>query len=232
MQLALREQVCAANLTLVDHGLVTLTWGNVSGLSSDGEVFAIKPSGVSYDELTPDKIPLVSVATGEVVFGDMRPSSDTKTHRILYQNFSKIGGITHTHSTKATAWAQARQPIPCFGTTHADHFYGPIPVTRPLTQSEIEEDYEANTGHVIVEHFSGSDPVAMPGVLVANHAPFVWGSSAMKSVENAVAMEATAEMAWLTLAINPAAQPVESYLMDKHYFRKHGANAYYGQKTT
>ena len=230
MQSELREQVCAANLALVEHGLVTLTWGNVSGLSSDGEVFAIKPSGVSYDDLTPDKIPLVSVASGEVVFGDLQPSSDTLTHQILYQNFPKTGGITHTHSTKATAWAQARQPIPCFGTTHADHFYGPIPVTRPLTKTEIEEAYEAHTGHVIVEHFANGDPVAMPGVLVANHAPFAWGPNAMKSVENAIALEATAEMALLTLAINPAARPVDSFLLDKHYFRKHGTAAYYGQK--
>ncbi|WP_425395560.1 L-ribulose-5-phosphate 4-epimerase AraD [Aeoliella sp.] len=225
----LKQAVCQANLDLVSHGLVILTWGNVSGLSEDRELMAIKPSGVAYTELRPEHIVIVSIATGEVVEGDLNPSSDTPTHRLLYQSFDQIGGITHTHSVSATAWAQARRSIPCFGTTHADHFYGELPVTRPLTQQEIEEAYEENTGHVIVETFAQIDPSAVPGVLVANHAPFAWGKSAAKSVENAVAIEAVAEMALKTLAVNPAAAAVDQYLLDKHYFRKHGAGAYYGQ---
>jgi len=226
----LKHQVCKANLDLVAHGLVTLTWGNVSGLSEDGTLFAIKPSGVPYDELEPDHIVMVSVETGEVVEGDLKPSSDTATHRYLYQQFSGIGGITHTHSKCATSFAQARREIPCFGTTHADHFYGSIPVTRPLTKQEIDEAYELNTGVVIVERFEGLNPVAMPGVLAASHAPFAWGPNAAKSVENAVALEAVAEMALATLALEPKMPPVEDYLLDKHYYRKHGAGAYYGQK--
>lgn len=225
----LKQAVCQANLDLVSHGLVILTWGNVSGLSDDRELMAIKPSGVSYSQLRPEHIVIVNVATGEVVEGDLKPSSDTPTHCLLYQKFEKIGGITHTHSVNATSWAQARKPIPCFGTTHADHFYGELPVTRPLTQQEIEEAYEVNTGHVIVETFAGLDPIAVPGVLVGNHAPFAWGKNAAKSVENAVAIEAVAEMAWKTLAINPNAPAVDQFLLDKHYFRKHGAGAYYGQ---
>lgn len=226
----LKQQVCQANLDLVAHGLVTLTWGNVSGRSDDGQCFAIKPSGVAYDKLRPEHIVVVSVETGQTVEGELNPSSDTPTHRYLYQQFEGIGGITHTHSTKATGWAQARRAIPCFGTTHADHFYGEVPVTRPLTQEEIESDYELNTGVVIVETFSDIDPVAVPGVLVASHAPFAWGSTAAKSVENAVALEAVAEMALATLALEPQMPGVEQYLLDKHYFRKHGAGAYYGQK--
>lgn len=231
----LREEVCQANLDLVAHGLVTLTWGNVSGLADDGEVFAIKPSGVPYDKLRPEHIVLVSVVTGEVVEGDLRPSSDTPTHRVLYEQFTGVGGVTHTHSRKATAFAQARRPIPCLGTTHADHFFGPVPVTRPLTAEEVEEAYEANTGHVIVETFVDLDPVAVPGVLLAGHAPFAWGKDAAGSVENAVALEACAEMALDTLllqssALEAGAEPVETYVLDKHYYRKHGAGAYYGQK--
>ncbi|MCO6042821.1 L-ribulose-5-phosphate 4-epimerase [Aeoliella sp. ICT_H6.2] len=225
----LKQAVCQANLDLVSHGLVILTWGNVSGLSEDRELMAIKPSGVAYPQLRPEHIVIVSIATGEVVEGDLKPSSDTPTHRLLYQSFAGIGGITHTHSVNATSWAQARRAIPCFGTTHADHFYGELPVTRPLTQQEIEEAYEVNTGHVIVETFAQLDPSAVPGVLVANHAPFSWGKDAAKSVENAVAIEAVAEMAWKTLAINPNAPAVDQFLLDKHYFRKHGAGAYYGQ---
>lgn len=230
MSSELKQQVCKANLDLVAHGLVTLTWGNVSGLSEDGSVFAIKPSGVPYDDLRPEHIVLVSVETGEVVEGDLKPSSDTATHRYLYQQFSGVGGITHTHSSCATSFAQARREIPCFGTTHADHFYGSIPVTRPLTKQEINEAYELNTGVVIVERFEGLYPVAVPGVLVASHAPFAWGTNAAKSVENAVALEAVAEMALATLALEPQMPPVEDYLLDKHYYRKHGAGAYYGQK--
>ena len=177
----LKPHVCQANLDLVDHGLVTLTWGNVSGLSPDGAHLVIKPSGVAYDVMQPEHMVVVSVATGEVAEGSLRPSSDTATHRVLYQQFRGVGGITHTHSTRATAFAQARREIPCFGTTHADHFYGSVPVTRPLTQQEIEEAYELNTGLVIVERFAKIDPVSMPGVLVANHAPFAWGKDAADS---------------------------------------------------
>lgn len=226
----LKEAVCKANLDLVAHGLVTLTWGNVSGLSEDREVFAIKPSGVSYDALRPEHIVLVSVATGETVEGDMRPSSDTPTHRLLYERFDGVGGITHTHSPRATAFAQARVEIPCYGTTHADHFNGPAPVTRPLSAQEVEEAYEANTGEVIVERFADLDPVAVPGVLVAGHAPFAWGKDAAESVKNAVALEAVAGMALDTLRLAPEAPELEHHVLNKHYTRKHGPNAYYGQK--
>lgn len=226
----LKQQVCQANLDLVAHGLVTLTWGNVSGLSDDRELFAIKPSGVPYDDMRPEHMVVVSVATGEVVDGDLKPSSDTATHRLLYQSFAGVGGVTHTHSTRATSFAQARREIPCFGTTHADHFYGAVPVARPLTEQEINEAYELNTGHVIVERFADLDPLAVPGVLVASHAPFTWGKDAAASVTNAVALEAMADMALGTLALAPDMPPVEQYLLDKHYFRKHGEGAYYGQK--
>ena len=226
----LKQQVCQANLDLVSQGLVTLAWGNVSGLSDDREHFAIKPTGVPYSELRPEDIVVVGVAKGDVVDSELKPSSDTPTHRILYQQFSGIGGITHTHSVHATAWAQARRAIPCFGTTHADHFYGTVPVTRRLTRQEVEDDYEGNTGKVIAETFAELDPVAIPAVLVASHAPFVWGPTAAKSVENAVALEAVAEMALQTTALAPEAPSVEHYLLDKHYRRKHGPAAYYGQK--
>jgi L-ribulose-5-phosphate 4-epimerase len=225
----LKKQVCKANLDLVTHGLVTLTWGNVSALSADRRMLVIKPSGVDYDKMSPDHMVVVSVASGDVVEGGLKPSSDTATHRILYQKFSGIGGIAHTHSQHATSFAQARREIPCFGTTHADHFHGPIPVTRPLTEAEVEDAYELNTGHVIVERFSELDPVAMPGVLVAGHAPFVWGKDASAAVRNAVALEAVASMALETLALSAIASPIEQYVLDKHYFRKHGQHAYYGQ---
>jgi L-ribulose-5-phosphate 4-epimerase len=225
----LKQQVYEANLDLVAHGLVTLTWGNVSGLASDGAHFVIKPSGVAYDAMRPEHMVVVSLETGETVDGRLKPSSDTATHRVLYQWFAGIGGITHTHSPRATIFAQARREIPCFGTTHADHFYGPIPVTRPLTGKEIDEAYELNTGLVIVERFAQLDPLAMPAVLVASHAPFAWGKSAADSVKNAVALEAVADMALGTLALAPQTEPVAQYLLDKHYFRKHGKTAYYGQ---
>jgi len=202
----------------------------VSGLSRDRTLMAIKPSGVDYDEMVPEQMVVVSVATGDVVEGVLKPSSDTATHRVLYQHFSAIGGITHTHSPKATAFAQAGREIPCFGTTHADHFYGAVPVTRLLTQQEIDEDYEQHTGRVIVERFAELDPVAMPAVLVASHAPFAWGNDAAESVRNAVALEAVAGMALDALAINPKLQAVEQCLLEKHFFRKHGRDAYYGQR--
>jgi len=225
----LKQQVCEANRDLVAHGLVILTWGNVSGVSRERQALVIKPSGVPYDALRPDDMVAVDLTTGRVLEGKLKPSSDTPTHRVLYQNFTAIGGITHTHSPRATAFAQARRDIPCFGTTHADHFFGPVPVTRPLTEEEIAKDYELNTGLVIAEHFAGLDPLATPGVLVASHAPFAWGKDVADSVKNAITLEAVAGMAIDTLAINPQALPVEQYLIDKHYFRKHGKDAYYGQ---
>lgn len=228
---ALREEVFQANLDLVAHGLVTLTWGNASGLSADGDVLVIKPSGVDYKKLRPEHLVPVSMASGKVLSGTLKPSSDTPTHRKLYQAFADAGvrGVAHTHSRWATSFAQARREIPCWGTTHADHFYGTVPLTRPLTADEIEVAYEANTGDVIIERFAGLDPLAMPAVLVASHAPFAWGTTVSAAVQNAVALEAVAEMGIATLALHPAAPPVEQYLMDKHYFRKHGKTAYYGQ---
>ncbi len=226
----LKAQVCQANLDLVAHGLVTLTWGNVSALTADRTALVIKPSGVSYDAMRAEHMVVVSLATGETLEGILNPSSDTPTHRYLYQQFTSIGGIVHTHSTHATMFAQARREIPCFGTTHADHFYGPVPVTRPLTAEEIERAYEHETGVVIAERFAKLDPLAVPGVLVASHAPFAWGKTAAEAVKNAVALEAVAQMALGTLALNPAQKPVEQFLLDKHYFRKHGPDAYYGQK--
>lgn len=225
----LRETVCQANMDLVAHGLVTLTWGNVSGISDDRAHLAIKPSGIPYDELRPEHIVIVDVQTGQTVDGGLKPSSDTPTHRLLYKHFDAIGGIVHTHSSCATSWAQAGRAIPCFGTTHADHFFGDIPVTRRLKQAEVEEDYEENTGRVIVETFASRDPAAVPGVLVDGHAPFCWGSDAATAVENAVALEAVAEMALKTLSICPDASSVEQFLLKKHFCRKHGADAYYGQ---
>ncbi len=226
---ALKAQVCQANLDLVAHGLVTLTWGNVSGISDDRQHVVIKPSGVSYDDMRPEQMVVVDL-DGQVVEGKLRPSSDTPTHVLLYRNFPTIGGITHTHSRFATIFAQARIEIPCFGTTHADHFFGPVPVTRPLTEQEFDEGYEVNTGQVIVERFRDLDPAAMPAVLVAGHAPFAWGKNVADSVKNAVALEAVAEMALGVLALRPQGVPLESYVLTKHFERKHGPNAYYGQR--
>ena len=226
----LKEQVCQANLDLVEHGLVTLTWGNVSGICDDRKHAVIKPSGVSYRRMRPEQMVVIDLA-GNVVEGELRPSSDTPTHLQLYRHFDAIGGITHTHSRHATIFAQARLEIPCLGTTHADHFYGPVPVTRALTRQEVEQSYEHNTGQVIVERFSQIDPVAMPAVLVAGHGPFAWGSTAAKSVENAVALEAVAEMALGVRRLMADFPLLESYALDKHYLRKHGPNAYYGQGT-
>jgi len=225
----LKADVCRANLDLVDHGLVTLTWGNVSGISPDRQHVVIKASGVPYDQMQPEHMVVVDLR-GNLIEGDWRPSSDTPTHVLLYQEFSAIGGITHTHSRLATSFAQARQEIPCLGTTHADHFYGPVPVTRPLSKQEVSEAYEANTGKVIVERFAELDPVTMPAVLVAGHAPFCWGTNAAKSVENAVALEAVAEMALATRTLTTDWPHLESFVLEKHYQRKHGPNAYYGQK--
>ena len=226
---ALKAQVCQANLDLVAHGLVTLTWGNVSGISDDHQHVVIKPSGVSYDDMRPEQMVVVDLE-GNVVEGKLRPSSDTPTHVLLYRRFPAIGGITHTHSRYATIFAQARIEIPCFGTTHADHFFGPVPVTRPLTERELDEGYETNTGEVIVERFRELDAAAMPAVLVAGHAPFAWGKNVADSVKNAVALEAVAEMALGVLALRPQGAPLEPYVLKKHFERKHGPNAYYGQR--
>jgi L-ribulose-5-phosphate 4-epimerase len=226
---ALKQTVCQANLDLVKHGLVTLTWGNVSAISDDRQRMVIKPSGVSYDEMRPEHMVVVDLL-GNLIEGKLRPSSDTPTHILLYRSFDTVGGIAHTHSRYATTFAQARAEIPCFGTTHADHFSGPIPVTRPLTKKEVDEAYELNTGHVIVKRFSNLKPAAMPAVLVAGHGPFAWGKDAPESVKNAVALEAVAAMALGVLQINQDAKLLEQYVLDKHYERKHGPNAYYGQR--
>mgnify|MGYP006287598719 CR=1 FL=1 len=224
----LRESVCRANLELVSQGLVVLTWGNVSGIDRDAGVIAIKPSGVDYDELTPEEIVLLDLR-GNILEGDLKPSSDTPTHLELYRSFEKIGGIVHTHSTYATMWAQAQREIPCFGTTHADSFFGSVPVTDALTAEEIRSDYEANTGKVIVRRFANTDPSAVPSVLVANHGPFVWGNDAAGAVENAIVLEQIAHMALGTIRINPQQGAISRALLDKHFLRKHGDNAYYGQ---
>jgi L-ribulose-5-phosphate 4-epimerase len=227
---SLKQQVWQANLDLVEQGLVTLTWGNVSGLNEDRTLLVIKPSGVDYRTLRAKDMVAVEMETGNVIDSGLKPSSDTPTHRILYQQFTHVGGITHTHSVHAVAFAQARREIPCLGTTHADHFYGPVPVTRPLSQQEIDEAYEAHTARVIVEKFATLDPLAVPAVLVASHGPFAWGHDAADSVRNAIALESVAQMAIATLALAPQIPPVDQFLLDKHYFRKHGKDAYYGQK--
>lgn len=227
----LRADVCAANLRLPSEGLVTLTWGNVSGRSPDGDLVAIKPSGVPYDEMRPEHM-VVLTLDGEHVAGDLRPSTDTPTHLELYRSFPDVGGIVHVHSTYATSFAQARRPLACLGTTHADHFAGTVPVTRPLTAAEVADGYERRTGSVIVEHFTEQDvdPVTIPAVLVAGHAPFTWGASPSKAVDNAVALEAVAHMSVLggqILGCQPP--PLESWVLGIHHERKHGAAAYYGQ---
>jgi L-ribulose-5-phosphate 4-epimerase len=227
---ALKKDVCQANRDLVTHGLVTLTWGNVSGISDDRQHLVIKPSGVAYERLRPDDMVVVDLH-GNVVEGKLRPSSDTPTHVLLYQHFKSIGGICHTHSRFATVFAQARMEIPCYGTTHADHFFGPVPVTRPLTKKEVDAAYEAETGRVIFERFAGLDPAAMPAVLVAGHAPFTWGKDAAEAVANSVALEAVAQMAITVQQLLKGAPELESYVLEKHHERKHGPNAYYGQKS-
>lgn len=227
----LKERVCAANLELVARGVVIYTWGNVSGISSDRKYMVIKPSGVAYDGMMPEDMVVLDVATGETVEGKWNPSSDTKTHLALYCAFPTIGGITHTHSVHAVAFAQAGRAIPALGTTHADYFYGDIPCTRELTAAEVSEDYELNTGNVIVETLRqlAIDPLAVPGIVVKNHGPFTWGKDAAASVYHAVVMEKVAEMDLKTLLLNPDAG-LAQYVLDKHYMRKHGPNAYYGQK--
>jgi L-ribulose-5-phosphate 4-epimerase len=224
----LREQVLEANLELARRGLALYTFGNASGISREEGLVVIKPSGVPYEQMKPEHL-VVTDLTGNIMEGKLRPSSDLPTHLVLYNQFPEIGGVAHTHSEYATAWAQARKSIPCFGTTHADYFHGPVPVTSELTNQEIAEEYEKNTGYAIVRSLKQTNPSATPGVLVANHGPFAWGEDAGTAAHNAVILEAIARMAFFTLAIHPAAQPVGSGLHDKHYLRKHGKNAYYGQ---
>jgi L-ribulose-5-phosphate 4-epimerase len=225
---SLREEVLAANLELVRHGVVVFTFGNVSGIARQDGLVAIKPSGVPYGELTAEQI-VISDLDGRIVESNLRPSSDLPTHLELYKAFPNIGGVAHTHSEYGTAWAQAKKPIPCFGTTHADYFHGPIPVTPDMTPEEIAGEYEKATGEVIVRTFAGLDPDAHPGVLVAGHAPFCWGKSAGDAVHNAVIVEYIARMATHTLAVSPDARPLARELHDKHFLRKHGPGAYYGQ---
>jgi L-ribulose-5-phosphate 4-epimerase len=227
----LRERVVAANLALVEAGLVVLTFGNASAADREAGVMAIKPSGVAYDSLRPEDVPVVDLASGAVVSGKRRPSSDTPTHLALYRAFTDVGGVVHTHSPFATAWAQAQRELLCLGTTHADHFHGPVPVTRQLTAAEIESDYEERTGAVIVEAFAerGLDPLELPAALVASHGPFVWGAEVEGAVENAVALEAVAASAYRSLQLAAGLEGIPAELLEKHFSRKHGAAAYYGQ---
>lgn len=226
----LKKEVYEANMLLPKYGLVTFTWGNVSGIDREKGLFVIKPSGVEYDKLRPEDMVVVDLK-GNKVEGDYKPSSDTATHMVLYNHFPNIGGVVHTHSSWATSWAQSGRGIPCYGTTHADYLYGEIPCMRNLTQEEIDEAYELNTGNVIVNEFKrmNLDYVAMPAVLCKNHGPFTWGKDAHEAVHNAVVLEEVAKMAARTEIINPDVKPAPQMLQDKHYYRKHGANAYYGQ---
>jgi L-ribulose-5-phosphate 4-epimerase len=224
----LKEEVFRANLDLVRHGLVIMTWGNVSGIDRESGLMVIKPSGVSYDKMTAADM-VVTDLDGNVMEGTLNPSTDAPTHRALYKSFPGIGGIVHTHSTHATAWAQAGRMIPCLGTTHADHFYGSVPITRKLTEEETANDYEYNTGLVIAESLRGSDPMSMPAVLVASHGPFTWGTTPADAVHNAVVLEEVARMAAISVTLADPTE-IDRHLLDRHYLRKHGKNAYYGQK--
>lgn len=226
----LKRQVCAANLKLVAEGLVIQTWGNTSGIDRARGLVVIKPSGVAYDRMQPKDMVVVSLQTGQVVDGRLKPSSDTPTHLVLYRAFSGIGGIVHTHSLYATAWAQARKRIPSYGTTQADYWFGEVPCTRPMTPREIKREYEANTGQVIDETFKKLDPMQHPAVLVASHGPFTWGRDVDEAVHNAAVLEFVARLASETLRLNPKTKPMPSVLLKKHFLRKHGPKAYYGQK--
>ena len=228
---ALKQAVWAANMELPQRSLVTYTWGNVSGIDREKGLVVIKPSGVDYEQLTPEKLVVLDL-DGNIVEGDLNPSSDTKTHLELYKAFPALGGVVHTHSPYAVAWAQAGEDIPCYGTTHADYFYGPVPCARSLTKEELDEDYEKNTGKVIVETFMGRgiDPVHVPAVICRSHGPFTWGKTPAQAVYHAVVLEEVAKMALLTRQVAPQAQPAPAHLVEKHFLRKHGPNAYYGQK--
>ena len=227
----LKKQVCDANLELVRRGVVIYTWGNVSGIDREKGLVVIKPSGVDYAGMTPDDMVVVELSTGKTAEGKWKPSSDTATHLELYRRFDKIGGITHTHSVNAVSFAQAGIDIPALGTTHADYFWGAVPCTRELTEKEVKDAYEVNTGKVIIETVEsrGYDPMAVPGIIVKNHGPFTWGKNAAESVYNAVVLETVADMAFKTLMLNRESS-IKQYVLDKHYERKHGANAYYGQR--
>lgn len=224
----LREEVLDANLELVRRGLVLYTFGNASGISREDGLVVIKPSGVPYENMKPDHLVITNLE-GSMVEGSLRPSSDLPTHLILYKAFPEVGGIAHTHSEYATAWAQARKPIPCLGTTHADYFHGSVPVTNTLGKEEIESDYEANTGHAIVRVLAQLNPMSVPAILVANHGPFTWGRDAKTAAHSAVILESIARTAYFTLGIDPGAPAISPDLHDKHYLRKHGRNSYYGQ---
>jgi L-ribulose-5-phosphate 4-epimerase len=226
----LREQVLEANLELVRRGLVLYTFGNASGIDREQGLLVIKPSGVPYQSMKPEHL-VVTDLEGKVVEGNLRPSSDLPTHLVLYKAFARIGGVAHTHSEYATAWAQARKAIPCFGTTHADYFHGPVPVTEPMSKEDIGTEYEKNTGNAIVNVFRNQLANDIPAVLVANHGPFTWGADAIGAAHNAVILESVARMAYFTLGINADARAISSSLHDKHYLRKHGAKAYYGQES-
>lgn len=226
---SLKQKVLEANLELVARGLVIYTWGNVSGIDREKGLVVIKPSGVSYEGMGVEHMVVIDLE-GNVVEGDLKPSSDTPTHLALYKAFPEIGGVVHTHSPWATQWAQAAKGIPCFGTTHADYFYGEIPCTRPMTDDEIKGEYEKETGNVIVETFKNLNPMYIPAVLVNGHGPFTWGKSAQDAVFNSVVLEETAKMAHNSLMLNPGLKGISQALLDKHFLRKHGANAYYGQK--
>ena len=227
----LKQVVYNANMELPRRGLVTYTWGNVSGIDRESGLVVIKPSGVSYEDLKPEDLVVVSL-DNKVVEGKLNPSSDTKTHLELYKAFPQLGGIVHTHSPYAVGWAQAGEDIPCYGTTHADYFYGPVPCARHLTPAELDEDYEKGTGTVIIEEFTKRqlDPVAVPGVICHSHGPFAWGKDAVQAVYHAVVLEEVAKMATFTRMVNPNAAPAPQHVVNKHYMRKHGPNAYYGQK--
>jgi len=225
---SLREEVLEANLEVVRHGLVLYTFGNASGIARDEELIAIKPSGVPYEKMRPADL-VITDLDGNIVEGNLRPSSDLATHLALYRAFPAIGGVVHTHSEYATAWAQARREIPCFGTTHADYFHGPVPVTEPMPAQDIESDYELNTGYSIVRRFRALDPLAVPGVLVAGHAPFCWGKTPADAAHNAVILESIAKLAFRTVTLASDAAVLERVLHDKHFLRKHGPSAYYGQ---
>jgi len=227
----LKERVCEGNVALSEYGLVIFTWGNLSEIDFEKKIVAIKPSGVSFEELEADDIVLLDLK-GKVVEGDKRPSSDTPTHLEIYRNFPKVKAVVHTHSTHATAFAQAMKEIECFGTTHADHFFGRVPVTRKLLEEEIVKDYEANTGKVIVETLKEKkiEPLQVPACLVANHGPFVFGDSSKNAIQNAVVLEQVARMNIETLKVNPETKAIDQALLDKHFLRKHGKNAYYGQR--
>lgn len=225
----LKQQVFEANMDLPRYGLVTFTWGNVSAIDRQRGLVVIKPSGIAYESMTVDDMSEVDLQ-GHVVEGRWRPSSDTATHLALYRRYPDLGGVVHTHSTHATAWAQAGLAIPALGTTHADYFFGDIPCTRALSAQEVDEAYELNTGQVIIETLGEANPLHTPGIVVYQHGPFAWGKDAHEAVHNAVVMEEVARMAWIARGINPQLQPIDSWLMNKHFQRKHGPNAYYGQK--